>query len=117
MPIYEYICQDCKKKISLLILSPTTQSPQCSKCGGSNLQRIMSRFAAIRSEESRLESLADPSKWGDLDENDPKSMVKFIKKMGREMGDELGEDYDQLIEEAEEEAAQATSDQKDDSEL
>ncbi len=113
MPIYEYICQDCKKKISLLILNPTAQSPKCSKCGSSNLQRIMSRFAAIRSEESRLESLADPSKWRDLDENDPKSMVNFIKKMGREMGDELGEDYDQLIEEAEEEAAKAGSDQED----
>jgi len=68
----------------------------------------MSRFCAVRSEESRMESLADPSKWGDLDENDPKSMVKFMKKMGRELGDELGEDYDQLIEEAEQEAANAT---------
>lgn len=113
MPIYEYICQDCNKKVSLLILSPTTESPKCPKCGSSHLQRIMSRFASIRSEESRLESLADPSKWGDLDENDPQSMVKFIKKMGREMGDELGEDYDQLVEEAEEEAAKAASGQED----
>lgn len=116
MPIYEYICRDCNKKISLLILNPSTQSSRCSKCSSPNLERIMSRFAAIRSEESRLESLADPSKWGDLDENDPKSMVKFIKKMGREIGDELGEDYDQLVEEAEEEAAKAASGQEDTSE-
>lgn len=64
----------------------------------------MSRFRAIRSEESRLEAMADPNKWGDFDENDPKSMVKMMKNMGRELGDELGEDYDQLIEEAEQEA-------------
>ena len=64
----------------------------------------MSRFRSVESEESRMERLADPSKWGDLNENDPKSMVKMIKKMGREMGDELGEEYDQMIQEAEEEA-------------
>lgn len=105
MPIYEYFCQDCGKRSSFLIMK--LEQPfeeKCRKCGSSNLTRIMSRFATVRSEESRLESLADPSKWGDLDENDPKSMVKFMKKMGKEMGEDLGEDFDQMIEEAEEEA-------------
>jgi len=65
----------------------------------------MSRFAAPKSEEARLESLADPSKWGDLDENDPASVARFMKKIGKEFGDELGEDFEQEIEEAVEEAA------------
>ena len=43
-----------------------------------------------RSEESRMESLADPSGWGDVDESDPKSMARMMKKMGNEMGEELG---------------------------
>jgi len=109
MPIYEYVCQNCGKRINFLVLNKQTFAPKCNKCGSSDLRRIMSRFCAVRSEESRLESLADPSKWGDLDENDPKSMVKFMKKMGRELGDEMGEDYDQLIQEAEEEAEKADS--------
>jgi len=45
----------------------------------------------VRSEDSRLENLADPSAWGDLDENDPKSMGRFMRKMMSEMGDEAGE--------------------------
>ncbi len=109
MPIYEYVCQSCGKKINFLVLNQESFSPKCNKCGSVDLRRIMSRFCAVRSEESRLENLADPSKWGDIDENDPKSMVKFMKKMGRELGDELGEDYDQLIEEAEEEAAKSAT--------
>jgi putative FmdB family regulatory protein len=109
MPIYEYVCESCRKKISFLVLNKESYSPKCTKCSSTNLRRIMSCFAAVRSEESRMESLADPSNWGDVDENDPKSMVKFMKKMGKEMGDELGEDYDQLIEEAEQEAANETS--------
>ncbi len=60
----------------------------------------MSRFSAPKSEEARLESLADPSKLGDLDENDPQSMARFMKKMGQEMGEDLGDDLDAAMEEA-----------------
>jgi len=50
-----------------------------------------------------MESLADPSKWGSLDEKDPKSMAKWMKKMGKEMGEDMGEDVDQMVDEAIEE--------------
>ena len=60
----------------------------------------MSRFATIKSEEARLESLADSSSMGDIDENDPASVARFMKKMGREMGDDLGEDFDEVMDEA-----------------
>jgi len=104
MPIYEYICNQCRKKLSFLVLNRDTFSPQCNKCHSTDLRRIMSRFRSLESEEKRMEKLADPSKWSGLDENDPKTLVKFMKKMGKEMGEEAGEDFDQLIEEAEEEA-------------
>lgn len=107
MPIWEYVCQQCGKRLSFLVMNKDQFSPKCNKCESTDLRRVMSRFAAVRSEESRLENLADPSKWSDLDEKDPKSMVKLMKKMGRELGDEVGEDYDQLIEEAEQEAEKA----------
>jgi len=50
-----------------------------------------------------LESLADPSKWGDVNENDPKSITRWMRKMGKELGEDVGEDFDQIIEEAEQE--------------
>ena len=65
----------------------------------------MSRFARVRSEDARLDSLADPSKFGDLDENDPKSVARWAKKMGGELGGDLGEDFDKMMEEAVEEEA------------
>ena len=58
----------------------------------------MSRFASPKSEEARMEALADPSNFGDLDENDPKSMARFMKKMGKEMGEDVGEDIDEAME-------------------
>jgi len=73
------------------------------------MSRVLSRVRVIRSEESRMESLADPSKWGDLDEKDPKSMAKWAKRMGQELGEDTGEDVDQMVDEAlEEEMASKT---------
>jgi glycine/D-amino acid oxidase-like deaminating enzyme len=60
----------------------------------------MSRFATVKSEDARLDALSDPSGFGDLDENDPQSVARFVKKMGREMGEDLGEDLDAAMDEA-----------------
>lgn len=69
----------------------------------------MSRFSAPQSEESRLESLADPSRWGGLDENDPKSVANFVRKMGSEMGEEVSRDeIDQMADEAAREVGGST---------
>jgi putative FmdB family regulatory protein len=101
MPIYEYRCRDCGKRSSVLVLSLNPSAlPTCKHCQSTRLDRIMSRFAAPKSEEARLESLADPSKFGDVDENDPQSMARFMKKMGKEMGEDLGDEFDQALEES-----------------
>src|SRR5262249_39729076 len=96
-----YDCRDCRRIVSILVLRPSAATaPACPRCGGSALSRVMSRFATVKSEEARLESLADPSSVGDLDENDPASVARFMKRMGREMGDELGDDFDEAVDEA-----------------
>jgi len=73
------------------------------------MSRVLSRVRVIRSEESRMESLADSSKWGGLDEKDPKSMARWMKRMGKEMGEDMGEDVDQMVDEAMEEERTSTS--------
>ena len=92
--------------MSFLVLSPASFRPACKFCRGEDIERLFSRFASPKSEESRLESLADPSNFAGLDENDPSSVARWMKKMGKEMGDDFGgEDIDQLAEEAAREAA------------
>jgi len=70
----------------------------------------MSRFSTVKSEEARLDALADSSSLGDLDENDPASVARFMKKMGREFGDDLGEDFEGAVDEAMAESAEAGDD-------
>ncbi len=101
MPIYEYQCQECRRVSGFLILNLNEPfSPICPKCGSSSLSRVLSRVHVRLSEETRLERLADPSAWGGLDENDPKSMARMLKKMTQEMGEDTGDEVDRLVEEA-----------------
>jgi putative FmdB family regulatory protein len=101
MPIYEYDCADCRRRVSVLIRSiSSTAAPACPRCGGTALTRLMSRFATVKSEDARLESLADAGSFGDVDENDPASVGRFMKKMGKEFGDELGDDFESAVDEA-----------------
>ena len=112
MPIYEYQCKDCGKVSEFLIIkTDEVFTPQCKRCKSKKMTRVLSRVRVVRSEESRMESLADPSKWSGLDEKDPKSMARWMKKMGKEMGEEMGEDLDQMVDEVMEEERASKSEE------
>jgi putative FmdB family regulatory protein len=103
MPIYEYRCRKCRNRFSVLTLRISERAvAECPKCGSRAADRLLSRFAMPKSETARLDSLADPSALGDVDADNPKSVGRWMRKMGREMGDELGgEDLDEMIDEVE----------------
>ena len=102
MPIYEYRCPKCRGKFSVLVLRPKQEvQPRCPRCQNTEVKRLISTFATVRSEDAHMESLADPSMLSDLDENDPRSIARWARKMKRVMGSELGDEFDDLIDELE----------------
>lgn len=103
MPIYEYRCRKCGRRYSVLTLRVSeTPSPECDRCGSRAATRLLSRFAMPKSEDARLDALSDPTALGDLDESDPKSVSRWMRRMGKEMGEDLGgEDFDQMMDEIE----------------
>ncbi|MGA1825519.1 MAG: FmdB family zinc ribbon protein [bacterium] len=107
MPVYEYKCLRCNKKSTFITYSINQSiEKKCQSCGSDDLKKLISRVRMIQSEESRMEKLANPSNLAGLDENDPKSMAKFMKKMGREMGEDIDNDeIDQMVEESMEESS------------
>jgi putative FmdB family regulatory protein len=110
MPIYEYKCSKCGRKsefITLRVSEPVEAT--CRHCGNEAVERVPSRVRVRLSEETRMERLADPSMLGGLDENDPKSMARWMKKMGHEMGEDFDGDVDAMVEEAMEEESKGAS--------
>jgi len=100
MPIYEYTCNDCQRRVSVFWRSYSDSEvnpPRCPSCQGANLVRLISRVAVLRSEESRLDAMADPASLAGLDENDPRSMARWMRSMGSEMGEELGPEFDEVV--------------------
>ena len=101
MPIYEYRCPACQKKSSRIWMripaAAEEQALACPACGAAGLARLMSRFSSPKSEERRMESLADDSSLAGLDENDPRGMARLMRKMSEETGEPLeGEDAEML---------------------
>jgi putative FmdB family regulatory protein len=99
MPTYDYRCLDCRKRVSLVqSYSEYGKSPVvCPHCGSANLKRRIGRVRVMRSEDSRLDSLADPDDWGDVDENDPRSIARAMRRMGDEMGEDLPDEFDDVV--------------------
>ena len=101
MPIYEYRCRACRKRTSVFVRSMSTAvQERCEHCDSTKLNRLVSRVAALRSGGDPLDSF-DESMLADVDENDPRSVARFARRMRDEMGDELGPDFDQAIDQME----------------
>ena len=100
MPIYEYGCYDCRKRVSIFwrtFSAAEIGTPICPRCEGDKLKRLVSNVSMIRSEESRLEALSDPSNLSGLDEDDPKALAKFMRQMGKESGEDLGSEFNEVV--------------------
>lgn len=98
MPIYQYRCLDCQKRFELYMSYEEygTRSVECKHCGSQNIQRRIGRVRVAKSEESRLENLADPSNLAGL-EDDPRALGRMMRQMGSEMGEDLGPEFDEVI--------------------
>ena len=89
MPIYEFRCQRCRRRSSVFTRSIGGEvEAVCSHCGSREMSRLISRVAVVRSEDDALGGL-DESSLGDVDENDPRSMARWVRRMSRQMGEPL----------------------------
>jgi putative FmdB family regulatory protein len=102
MPTYQYRCLNCKRRFDVFLLYSEygTQAVQCSHCGSNKVQRRIGRIRFARSEDSRMDDLADPTGLEGL-EDDPKSLGRMMRKMKNEMGSEMDEDigpeFDEVV--------------------
>ena len=103
MPLYDYRCQACHNRVSIQqsYAEYGVKRVSCPVCGSSQLTRIIGRVRIAKSEDQRLDNMSDPSFLGDVDENDPKSVARWARKMGQELGEDAGDDFKEAIEQME----------------
>lgn len=113
MPVYEYYCSDCHTIYSFRVAGfAETRVPKCPDCDKRKLAKQISMFAISkgRGEEDANDEMPDldetalekammalETEAGGLDEEDPKAMAKFMRKLYNSTGLKLGEGMEEAI--------------------
>ena len=98
MPTYDFVCLNCGQRFDVFLSYSEYGSARvrCIHCNSSKVRRRMTRVRLARSEDSRMESLADDTALDGL-EDDPQALGRVMKKMGREMGEDLPPEFDDVV--------------------
>lgn len=98
MPTYEYRCEQCHRRNAYSVrgFNPP-EAPLCPHCGSTVQKRVISRVAVMRSEDARLDALADPDSLGQFDENDPRSVARMMRHMSDESGEEMPPEVGEMV--------------------
>ena len=99
MPYYDYHCQSCKRAVRLFIsyADYDDAQPVCPYCESDELKRLVERVTVAKSEDSRLESMMDDPDLAGLDDEDPRALGRFMRKMSNEMGEDMGEEFNEVV--------------------
>lgn len=98
MPNYPYLCLKCHKRFEIFLSYREYGAVpvHCPHCQSDKVQRRISRVRFARSEESRLDAMADPGSLAGL-EDDPQAMGRMMREMSQEMGEDLGPEFDEVV--------------------
>ncbi len=98
MPTYDFVCRNCGQPFDVVLSYSEygSRKVSCAHCGSRNVRRRMTRIRVAKSEESRMEGMADESALEGL-ENDPQALGRMMKKMGNEMGEDLPPEFDDMV--------------------
>lgn len=99
MPTYEFICNACNQRFDVFMSFSEYGNKQvlCAHCKSDNVRRRMTKVRIAKSEESRMESMAE--RFADFEnlEKDPKALGAMMRTMGSEMGEELPAEFDEVV--------------------
>lgn len=96
MPLYEFRCEKCKKKVTLLFgMSAQETSPVCPTCQSPLGSKLVSRPGKFRTEDDRIDDVAD--RLDGIDENDVSGMTEMIREVGKALDEDVSDDLEQML--------------------
>jgi len=101
MPIYEYECGACERIASHVLLGSKRRSrPACPHCGSVRTRRVMSSFAVVATESSRLAEFDTSKPRDESFYRDSRNVGLWAKKRAKQMGVDLGPQFEATVEKA-----------------
>ena len=92
MPIYQYDCAGCSKRVEVFFRSvKAVKDPAaCPECGSKKIKRAVSMFARRKTAAQRLDDIDIKQELGRLEGMDEGSYAHWAKRMGQEYDGLLG---------------------------
>lgn len=101
MPIFEYECAGCGRISSHVVLNTKRRERRvCPACGRTRLKRVMSSFAVVESESSRLSNFDTSAPRDESFYKDSRNVGMWAKKRAKQMGVDLGDKFESTVEKA-----------------
>ena len=101
MPIFEYECARCGRVNSQVILgTEKKRMPACRHCGSTRTRRVMSSFAVVFSEASRMDGFDTSKPRDESYYRDSRNVGLWAKKRAKQMGVDLGSKFEETVEKA-----------------
>ena len=99
MPTYDFFCNNCEKRFDVFMTFSEygKKAVYCTHCQSNNVRRRMTKVRIAKSDESRMESMADDFPGLEGIEDDPKALGQMMRKMGSEMGEELPAEFNEVV--------------------
>jgi putative FmdB family regulatory protein len=100
MPIYEYRCLDCRRRYNQFLRSFSAienYQPLCPHCKSHNARRLVSRVNTVGVERAENDQSPDLPGLDGVDENDPRSMGRWMRRMSAESGEDLGPEFNDIV--------------------
>jgi len=98
VPVFEYRCKNCGAKFRALIgMVAEPDDDRCPQCGSAETDRLVSRFARRRSEDDRIDEMADKLEAG----GEPQSateMRSIMREMGHAMDEDMADEMEEIFE-------------------
>ena len=104
MPIYEFLCGDCRRITNHFTRKAGTGvEVPCEHCGSESTQRLVSNFARTYSRADVLERYGDPGVDGAAaDIRDPRQIGSWVEKRFEGYGIDMPESAREMIDAARE---------------
>lgn len=100
MPTYDFICNSCEQRFDVFMTFNEygTKTVHCTHCNSEDVRRRMTKVRIAKTEDSRMETMAENFSGFESMEEDPKALGEMMRKMGNTMGEDLPPEFDEVVE-------------------
>ena len=98
MPLYEYWCNQCRKRVTIYLRGFFSASVACPRCGTGDLRRLFSTFSVRKGDKDVYEDiLTDSQLTRGMMQNDPRALAEWNKRMSRGMDEKIAPEYEEIV--------------------